>query len=740
MTVQVELHARGTLERSVLGVVSAGVFDDGPSPDASSSDVETREQVCSLLRSFGWVEDASSALSNETVGAGQWGLLEGDACIRWWCSGVYDLPREVTIVAPPELLAGHEEELLPLARTELRMGVASASQDASAEHALVSLQARVCLPSGQDIATPLISVTEEQASVSAEVRELGVTVDGAPVRLDVANVERVIEEEDRMLASLNAPALDLRVRTEVSVSTDGLKTLAAPVSVMTVRPLTSADASGADSIAQARSLLQRATKGADPVVPPTVKVELRPYQVSGVLWLRFLRTSGLGGLLADAVGTGKTIHTITDIAHMLQSNPRGKALVIAPTSVVSNWLRELERFAPSIRTCRWTGPQRTKHMDAFQRAQVVVSTYALLIRDVQLQTPHWQYIALDEAQTIKDPSTASAQAARRLRGDFRLVLTGTPVETDPSNLWSLVDFANPGYLGSLEAFKAMFWQPNKDEEWQKAATKRLQALVQPVILRRLKSDVLPDMPPLVEIDRLVDFTEAQAFAYARLKAAFRAKIAELSRTNSKVANESALYLQALSKLRAIACDPRLVTKEPGRYTAEDSGKLQALREILRESAAAGDKVLVFSWFTQMLELSMRACDEDGLAYERIIGEDSPAARDGAIARFSNDPAVVALFIQTKAGGAGLNIQAANTVVIYDPWWNPAPEEQAIGRAYRSGQTRKVTVYRLVAAGSIEERIASKRGERTQMSAALLTGAQGGDGRPTLAEMKSLLDD
>src|SRR3954464_1366313 len=456
--------------------------------------------------------------------------------------------------------------------------------------------------------------------------------------------------------------------------------------------------------------------------PKGLKATLRPYQEQGLSWLQFLHELGSGGVLADDMGLGKTVQTIALLLAIKQEKKTEplKVLIVAPTSVVTNWVREIERFGPSLTTALWHGAGRKEQMDDLENSNVIITSYALLRRDIDLlKKLRLDYAILDEAQNIKNPLSATAHSAKELNAERRLALTGTPIENRLSEIWSIFEFVSPGLLGPLPKFEEKFARPIDQGDSKQAA--RLRTIIHPFILRRTKNEVAKDLPPKIEVDKIIDLAPDQKAIYMQVLREVRAQVmGEVERVG--VAKSQIHILAGLTKLRQAACDPRLLGL-PREFSHEDSGKLMALRELVDECESSGHKVLVFSQFVSMLKLVREALDEDKIRYEYLDG--STMDRAERVDKFQEDPTIPAFLISLKAGGSGLNLTAADTVIHFDPWWNPAVEDQASDRAHRIGQKKVVTVYRLVAAGTIEEKILELKEKKKELVAAVLTEDSGG---------------
>jgi SNF2 family DNA or RNA helicase len=365
-------------------------------------------------------------------------------------------------------------------------------------------------------------------------------------------------------------------------------------------------------------------------------------------------------------------------------------------------------------------------------ADVVVTSYALLRRDEELLAKlDLRYAILDEAQQIKNPLSATARAAKRLKADRRLALSGTPIENRLSEIWSIFDFVSPGLLGPLDKFEERYSRPI-DAGDQKAGT-RLRATIHPFILRRTKSEVARDLPEKIETDQFCELTGEQAALYAAVLKEVRAQVmGEVERQG--LARSHIQILAGLTRLRQAACDPRLLGL-PREFVDEDSGKLVALRELIQTCVDGGHKVLVFSQFVSMLTIIRRAMTEDGVPYEYLDG--STKDRAERVENFQRDSGPPVFLISLKAGGSGLNLTAADTVIHFDPWWNPAVEDQATDRAHRIGQTKVVTTYRLLAKGTIEEKILELGGKKRELVGAVLSEDAGGAKKLTKGDLEDL---
>ncbi|MEP7126435.1 MAG: DEAD/DEAH box helicase, partial [Byssovorax sp.] len=431
-------------------------------------------------------------------------------------------------------------------------------------------------------------------------------------------------------------------------------------------------------------------------LPADLTAELRPYQRRGVSWLVFLREAGLGAVLADDMGLGKTLQTLCALS--------GRTLVVCPRSVVHNWVDEIKRFRPALRPAIYHGPKRA--LD--RAADVTLTTYAVLRLDAEiLARENWDTVVLDEAQAIKNPDSQVARAAYDLRAGLRVALSGTPVENRLDELWSLLHFTNRGVLGGLRSFQERWARPI--DAGVPGVAAGLRAKIRPFVLRRMKKDVAPELPPRSDAVLYCELEESERNVYEAVRAAARKDVvARLAEGSSVLA-----ALEALLRLRQAACHPALI---PGQ-TALTSSKIERLIESLEDAAADGHKALVFSQWTSLLDLVEPHLKEAGIAFTRLDG--STRDRGAVVADFQREAGPPVMLISLKAGGTGLNLTAADHVFLLDPWWNPAVEDQAEGRAHRIGQERPVMVYRLVAKDTVEEGILALQQRKRNLAEAAL---------------------
>ena len=449
--------------------------------------------------------------------------------------------------------------------------------------------------------------------------------------------------------------------------------------------------------------------------PTTFHASLRPYQRDGLDWLQFLRANEMGGILADDMGLGKTAQTLAHIAVERHEGRLTKpCLIVVPTSLVPNWVAEAGRFTPSLSVLVFHGLDRHSRRAEVARADLVVTTYAILARDVDfLGAIDFHMVVLDEAQAIKNPLAKSTRAACKLKARHRLCLSGTPIENHLGEVWSQFAFLMPGVLGDHKSFTARYRTPIEkrgDDDKRKQLAKRLR----PFVLRRTKSAVATDLPPKTNIVHRVELASDQRDLYETIRLSMHQKVRdEIARIG--LARSKILILDALLKLRQACCDPRLVKLDSARRVT-GSGKLELLINMVPNMIEEGRRILLFSQFTSMLDLIKHALVPTGIKYTELRGD--TADRATPVERFQAGD-VPLFLISLKAGGRGLNLTAADTVIHYDPWWNPAVENQATDRAHRIGQVKPVFVYKLIASGTVEERILDLQERKGTLADAML---------------------
>ncbi|MEW6157202.1 MAG: DEAD/DEAH box helicase, partial [Verrucomicrobiota bacterium] len=540
-------------------------------------------------------------------------------------------------------------------------------------------------------------------AVSAQWEAEGLKLTPADLeRLQTATT-RFVKLPDSGWMELDVEEVQAAHETMADLGLDGLSAVTQRVDLAQAKRLEESGLKPFGDQPQARLLRERLdtfTGLPSTALPAGVQADLRPYQKEGFDFLCHLTGIKLGGILADDMGLGKTLQTLTWLEWLREQHAKKPkpVLVICPASVLHNWRREAERFTPGMKVLVLeSGSARHNLRKQIPQHDLIVTNYALLRRDLPaLQKFEFRAIVLDEAQFIKNPTAQVTLSVKQLRADHRLALTGTPLENRLLDLWSIVDFVQPGYLGSQDKFTENYEPKGEGAEWnQKLARRRLSARLRPILLRRLKRQVAKDLPERIEQRRDCDLGEEQRRLY----------LAELRRSREQVmkavqeqglAKSKIHVLAALTRLRQICCHPRLVGNDAA------SGKTDTLFELLDPLLAEGQKVLVFSQFVQMLELLEGECRQRQFPTYILTGQTKQ--RMEVVQAFQNDPNASVFLLSLRAAGTGLNLTTASYVVLYDPWWNPAVEAQAIDRSHRIGQTRTVNAYRLIAPGTVEEKI------------------------------------
>lgn len=447
-------------------------------------------------------------------------------------------------------------------------------------------------------------------------------------------------------------------------------------------------------------------------MPEGFNGELRPYQRAGYNWLRFLNEYRLGGCLADDMGLGKTVQTLALLQSEKESG-KGTSILIMPTSLIYNWEMEAERFTPDLKVFTYTGTLRNKDITRFENYDLILTSYGIVRLDVEfLQKFFFNYIILDESQVVKNPSSNIAKAVRELKSRQKLVLTGTPIENTTMDLWSQMSFVNPGLLGTQSYFRNEFQNPI-EKKGDEARSKKLGSIIKPFVLRRHKSQVATELPEKVENIQYSSMTVEQEKKYEEVKSYYRGKILDLI-DREGIGNSRFMILEGLTKLRQLANHPAMV--EP---TYEgDSGKLEDIMHLLQNAVAEGHKVLVFSQFVKHLNIVKEGLKTNKLEFTYLDG--SSVDRKEQVERFNKDPNIKIFLISIKAGGLGLNLTEADYVFILDPWWNPAVEAQAVDRAHRIGQKRKVFTYKFITRSTVEEKILTLQRKKLKLTNELIT--------------------
>jgi superfamily II DNA or RNA helicase len=627
-------------------------------------------------------------------------VVRAEKAIAFWTTGISKLPAEWDRFIPNDL-ANMEVRKSPVqARMRVSSGVDWLNLDMvfGAEGVAVSAEElRMCLAEGKKLVR-----LEDGTYAPVKAEDVGAVLERmAEIFAGVGDDKRVPLSQAGRVQELMRIVSDQNVQTSVKSIFGKL-----------------------EDIGQIESIAK----------PRTLRANLRPYQKDGFSWLVFLHNLGTGGILADDMGLGKTVQSIAMLLWAKAKAGRGLNLVVAPTSVVPNWQREIEKFAPGFKTVLWQGPDRQERASELEEADVMITSYALLRRDEEfLQTLELRYVILDEAQHIKNPLSATARAAKRMKSERRLAMTGTPIENRLSEIWSIFDFVSPGLLSSLNQFEEKYARPIERGDAQTA--QRLRSTIHPFVLRRTKAEVAQDLPEKIVQEMVVPMAEEQQKLYKQILRQVRESV--MSEVEKQGIQKSSIQiLAALTRLRQVACDPRLLGLE-GNFE-EESGKLNALKEIVSEAAAGGHRVLIFSQFVSMLKLIREALDAEKITYTYLDG--STKDRQELVDKFNGDDSVTVFLISLKAGGTGLNLTGADTVIHFDPWWNPAVEDQATDRAHRIGQTKVVNVYRLIARDTVEEKILLLSEKKRELVANVLSTEDVGLKGMTKQDVESLFSD
>ncbi|HOX55429.1 MAG TPA: DEAD/DEAH box helicase [Candidatus Paceibacterota bacterium] len=555
-------------------------------------------------------------------------------------------------------------------------------------------------------------------AISAEWEQEGLKLTAADLKRLQSATGRYVKLPDSGWVELDASAVQTAHEAMADLGVDGLVPVAQRIGLEQAAHLDEEDLQRFGDSAQAKALRERLKNFAGlPVMdfPASVQAEMRPYQKDGFDFLCHLTRLRLGGILADDMGLGKTLQTLAWLTWLKDQHRKDPkpALVICPASVLHNWRREANRFTPHLKVLVLeSGAARHNLRKQIPQYDLIVTNYALLRRDLEeLQKFAFRAIILDEAQFIKNPGAQVTQSVKQLKADHRLALTGTPLENRLLDLWSIVDFIQPGYLGSQDRFTETY-EPRGEgaESAQRIARRRLSAKLRPLLLRRLKQHVAKDLPERIEQRRDCQLGDEQRKLY----------LAELRRSREQVMktvaeqglNKSKIHvLAALTRLRQICCHPKLVGNDAA------SGKTETLFELLDSLVAEGQKVLLFSQFVQMLQLLEEECRQHQIPTHILTGQTKN--RQEVVSAFQSDPNSAVFLLSLRAAGTGLNLTTASYVVLYDPWWNPAVEAQAIDRSHRIGQTRTVNAYRLISPGTVEEKIWELQQSKAQTIADVL---------------------
>ena len=455
-----------------------------------------------------------------------------------------------------------------------------------------------------------------------------------------------------------------------------------------------------DNFAKFWSQISNFSATDDLQLPKGINADFREYQLKGFGWLWFMYTYGLNGILADDMGLGKTLQALTVLQKAKEEDGTEPTLVICPTTVVFNWESEIQKFAPTLSCLKLTGVDRKNLFKKIPEYDVIITSYALVRRDIEkLKDYNFRYVILDESQNIKNALSQTAQAVKKLNAAHKLALSGTPIENKLEELWSVFDFLMPGFLFNMSEFNQRYVNPIM-ERADKTVEKRLKLQIYPFILRRMKRDVAKDLPDKMENIAYCELTDEQKDFYLQVLDSTKEELFKSIEQNGLEKSRLSIF-SALLRLRQICCHPRLYDKENVKHISS-SGKFEKLKSMLEEIISEGHRILLFSQFVNMLDIVKGWLEREGIKYEYLTGKTKD--RQAAVENFNSDPTIPIFLISLKAGGTGLNLTGADYVIHYDPWWNPAVEDQATDRAYRIGQTKKVFVYRLITKNTVEEKI------------------------------------
>lgn len=459
-------------------------------------------------------------------------------------------------------------------------------------------------------------------------------------------------------------------------------------------------------------------------LPSIITGEPRHYQQTGFNWLAFLNQYGFSGILADDMGLGKTLQVLMLFAYLKEHNKlNNPSLIIVPTTVVFNWLNEVQKFAPELKVLVLTGSKdRQAKIKKIPEHDLIITSYALIRNDLSHYAEiQFEYLVLDEAQYIKNHKTQVTQAVKCLQSNYRLALTGTPIENRYSELWSIFDFLMPGFLSTYGYFKS-FYESEQD---------RLQRKIKPFLLRRTKKAVLTELPPKNEIDSFCEMLPEQEQLYMSILQSQRKEVYALMQQKG-IEQIQINILASLLKLRQTCCHPALLKDQK---TIVESAKFNQYKELLEEITDAKAKVVVFSQFVQMLTIMRNHLESEKISYVYLDG--STKNRQEVIEKFNKDESVQVFLCSLKAGGFGINLTSANYVILYDPWWNPAVEQQAMDRVYRIGQTKEVFVYKMITKNTVEEKILKLQAKKRSMIEQVIHGGGSGEYHLTKGDLEEL---
>ena len=487
---------------------------------------------------------------------------------------------------------------------------------------------------------------------------------------------------------------------------------------------------------EVRALMANMTGDKGSKAPKKAKAlnaKLREYQKSGFAWLWQLHTSNMTGILADDMGLGKTVQALALLTKAKEEEGPAPTLIVCPTSVLSVWKQEVAKWAPTLSVLTWHGPERGESRRLLKKSDIVVTSYTLLRRDIdELAKVDFRYVILDEAQYIKNWATSTAKSARQLKAAHRLALSGTPVENHLADLWAIFDFLAPGFLGKLSDFQKTYVRPIEDGDPK--TLEALRARIRPFVMRRRKEDVATELPPKTEQTLFVTMSKSQLGLYNRILKTAKEEI--LGRINEVGLEKSQMtILAALTRLRQVCCDPRLLGLPEG-SALPGSAKLDAFKELIADAVGSGSKVLVFSQFVEMQKILIEALVE--LKIDHLWLHGGTKNREEMVQQFQTKSGPPVFLISLKAGGSGLTLTEADTVIHYDPWWNPAVEDQATDRAHRIGQDKPVNVYRLVCEDTVEQKMVDLGARKREVAESALGRDQTGGKKLTMDDVEALL--
>ena len=496
-------------------------------------------------------------------------------------------------------------------------------------------------------------------------------------------------------------------------------------------------APSADVAKEVKKLMENMTGDKSSKAPRKAKAltaKLREYQRSGFAWLWQLHENNMTGILADDMGLGKTVQALALLTKAKEEEGDVPSLIVCPTSVLSVWRQEVKKWAPTLSVMTWHGAERAENRRLLKKADIVVTTYAILRRDIEeLSKIRFRYAILDEAQYIKNWATSTAKSAKQLKSDHRLALSGTPVENHLIDLWAIFDFLAPGFLGKLSDFQKNYVRPIEDQDVK--VLEALRARIRPFVMRRKKEDVASELPPKTEQTLFVQFSKAQLGLYNRIlkaaKAEIQGRVEEVGLEKSQMT-----ILAALTRLRQVCCDPRLLGL-PDASALPSSAKLDAFKELMADAVGSGRKVLVFSQFVEMQKLLGDALTELKIDFLWLHG--GTKNREEMVSQFQTKSGPPVFLISLKAGGSGLTLTEADTVVHYDPWWNPAVEDQATDRAHRIGQDKPVMVYRLVVEDTVEQKMVELGARKREVAESALGRDVTAGKKLTMEDVEALLE-